>query len=324
MMWFLPALVVLVIGVAFFLFFKNKKSKKQTTVADYLAKPRGGFAGPLKGLFGGPSRAILSLLPELEETLLSADVGIETTAKLLNAIKDNSALKTSEEALQFLKSKIETLLTVVSPWDLPAHKPAVFFFVGINGTGKTTSIGKLAHYFKSQGKKVLLVAADTFRAAAMDQLKIWADRTGADFVGGAFEADPASVVFNGVKAALARSVDIVLIDTAGRLHTKNSLMEELKKMVRVAEKELGRPVDDIFMILDATTGQNGLSQVKVFLQTIRLTALILTKYDGTSKGGIVLPVVTETGLPLRFIGVGEGVNDLNPFDAPQFVKDLFE
>ncbi|MBI4410894.1 MAG: signal recognition particle-docking protein FtsY [Deltaproteobacteria bacterium] len=300
------------------------------------------WISPLKELLFGPGREVRELIPEIEEKLLSADVGVATTQMLVDALQTASP-KTGQEAYGFLKGKVEEILTSTEkiPPNPPLKKggeggfPKVIFFVGINGVGKTTTIGKLAHRLKSEGKKVMLVAADTFRAAARDQLGIWAERSQAEFVGGSDNADPASVVFDGCSAAKARKCDVALIDTAGRLQTKTHLMEELKKMVRAASKAAGRlpavgrlpgagrPPDEILLILDATTGQNGLNQARVFLDAVPLTGLVLTKYDGTAKGGILVSIVRETGLPLRYVGVGEKIEDLKPFSAHEFVSSLF-
>ncbi len=305
----------------FLLFKKKKAASSASKPASLLEKPRSGFIAPLKRLFSD-SRQLEEIIPELEELLLSGDVGVATTTALIDDLRQN--LASGANPTEHLKEKILKILTPSTSFALGDKKPFVIFIVGINGTGKTTSIGKLAHHYKAQGLKAMLVAADTFRAAAGDQLEIWAKKAQVDFVGGEPNADPASVVFNGMQAAKARAMDLVLVDTAGRLHTKSSLMEELKKMVRVCSKELGRDPNEVWMVLDATTGQNGLNQVKIFKEAVPLTGLILTKYDGTSKGGVLLPVVSETGLPLRFIGVGEGATHLKSFDAQSFVNDLFD
>jgi len=302
------------------------KAAAVDTLSDHLSRPKQGLVDPLKSLFFGPKKEVAAIIPELEETLLAADVGIETTTFLIDALRE-SKVRTSEEAYSFLKEKIQELLSnfKFEPYNLKSlPRPLVFFFVGVNGAGKTTTIGKIAAQYMEQGFRPMLVGADTFRAAAQDQLKIWAERCGGDFVGGEQDADPASVVFDGIEAAKARGCDLVLIDTAGRLQTKSNLMEELKKMVRVGEKALQQPVDEVFLVLDATVGQNGLSQARLFLEAAKVTGIILTKFDGTAKGGILLSVVRELGLPLRFVGVGEQIGDLKPFEAHEFVESLFE
>ncbi|EKD41878.1 MAG: hypothetical protein ACD_73C00472G0004 [uncultured bacterium] len=316
-------LAICVAGGVVFVIFKRKKFRKNL-ITSSLAKPRSGFVDPIKKLFLGESKAIKEILPHLEEVLLQADVGVKMTATLIDALQAETSIKSAPEAYEFLKKKILDSLTILQKTSVGNPKPNAIFFVGINGTGKTTTIGKLAAAFKSGGKKVLVVGADTFRAAAGDQLKVWAERSGVDFVGGEPEVDPASVVYNGIAAAIARGMDVVMVDTAGRLHTKTSLMEELKKMHRVATKELGHAPDDIWLVLDATTGQNGLNQAKVFGQALPLTGLILTKYDGTAKGGIILSITSELGLPVKYLGEGEGIGDLKPFEPHEFVEELFK
>lgn len=289
-----------------------------------LSKPKSGWIAPLKSLFGaGPKKTVRELIPQIEEVLISADCGVPTTLSLINELEAATHIKTEEEVFDFLKKRIVEILTPKTEFVLPTQKPVVIYMVGVNGVGKTTTIGKLASHFKEKGLKVLLVAADTFRAAAKEQLEVWSSRNDVDFVGGQANADPASVIFDGLKAAKARGVDLVFVDTAGRLHTKTGLMDELQKMVRICEKEMGRNPDEIFLVLDATTGQNGLSQAKTFGSAVPLTGLVLTKLDGTARGGILLSVASETGLPLRFVGVGEAIEDLRPFEATSFTEALF-
>lgn len=274
-----------------------------------------------KNLFSGLKKNIRESLPELEERLLLADVGSVVAGQLVDLIKQSDS-KTSEEIQMLIQRQVAEWMTP-TPFVLPLHRPLVFFFIGVNGTGKTTTIAKMACWLAGQGFKSLLVAGDTFRAAASEQLKIWADRLKAEFVGGASGADPASVVFNGIQAAQSRRLDAVLVDTSGRLQTKTPLIEELKKVYRATIKSAGRDLDEIFLVLDATTGQNGLSQVIHFCEALPLTGLILAKYDGASKGGFVIRAVRETSLPLRFVGVGEKITDLEVFDPHQFSKNLF-
>ena len=256
----------------------------------------------------------------LEEILLTADVGVAATEKLMQ-----KAVTETE-----LKNAIIKILTPRNPSTQPspargagARTPFVIYLVGVNGVGKTTTIGKLAHQFKAQGLKVMLVAADTFRAAAVEQLTIWASRNDVLITAGAANADPASVIVDGLNSAKAKGVDVVLVDTAGRLHTKSNLMEELKKMVRMSDKAIGRAPDEIFLVVDAITGQNGFSQAKIFLEAIPVSGVILTKYDATSKGGIIIAIVDQTGIPIRYVGLGEGITDLKPFVAEEFVEKLF-
>lgn len=278
----------------------------------------------LKKTLLGSDKILKELLPEIEETLLAADVGTTTTAKLCAEISQKAQTGSRVQILDFLKSEIQKKLTPDTKFAIDTNKkPFVIYLVGVNGVGKTTTIGKLAGQFKEQGHKVLLVAADTFRAAAVEQLKIWADKNQVDFVGGKPEADPSSVIVDGLRAAQGQHSDVVLIDTAGRLQTKHNLMEELKKMTRMCDKVLARAPDEIFLVVDAITGQNGFSQAAVFLSAIPLTGLILTKYDATAKGGIILSIVEQTGLPIRYVGLGEGIHDLKKFDAKEFVEKMF-
>lgn len=289
---------------------------------------------PFKKIFSGFTGNIKDILPEVEERLLAADVSPSLSAELIRVV-ELEAPSNEAQAITILKHHISDLLSRGARPCAPtlllgaassaptSSKPSVFIFVGINGAGKTTTIGKLSYLFKKQNLKTLLVAGDTFRAAANDQLKIWADRTGADFVGGQPDSDPASVVFDGVSAGKNRQVDVVLVDTSGRLQTKTHLMEELKKMGRICEKALGRKPDGIFLVLDSTIGQNSLSQAKLFSEIIPVTGFILTKYDGTSKGGVLLSIIKETGLPVLYVGVGEKMEDLKPFNAIEFIEGLF-
>lgn len=256
----------------------------------------------------------------LEEKLLEADVGVHVTSRLVDFAKKKKF--SSEEIVPALKEVLAPILNF-TPFQMPPDRPAVFFFVGVNGVGKTTTLGKLAHYWKKEGYQPLIVAGDTFRAAARDQLKIWAERCSVGFVGAGDNADPASVVYDGITAAQKRRCDLVLVDTAGRLHTKTNLMEQLSKMTDVTKKILNRPADEVFLILDATTGQNGLAQAKIFQESIGVTGIILTKYDSTASGGVIFSIAEQTGLPIRFLGVGEGLEDLRPFDPVAFLSKLF-
>lgn len=282
------------------------------------------FFRGLKQLLLSSDKTLKELLPEIEEILLTADVSAAMTAKLCDEIAKKGQTGSRAEIFNFLKTEIQRKLTSHSEFLIDASKkPFVIYLVGVNGAGKTTTIGKLACQLKEQGHSVLLVAADTFRAAAVEQLKIWADKNQVDFVGGKFEADPSSVIVDGLRAAVSRHIDVVLIDTAGRLHTKHNLMEELKKMTRMCDKILARPADEIFLVVDAITGQNGFSQAQIFLAAIPLTGIVLTKYDATAKGGIILSIVEQTGLPIRYVGMGENIHDLKKFDAKEFVEKIF-
>ncbi|MHB8994076.1 MAG: signal recognition particle-docking protein FtsY [Armatimonadota bacterium] len=267
------------------------------------------------------------LLEELEETLIQADVSAPLAVKLVDELRDKAEKEhiTDPAGLEeLLRQRVKRML---SPWQTALNTgitaPTTFLVLGVNGTGKTTTIAKVANWYHSAGNKVMVVAADTFRAAAIDQLKIWAQRIGCDIVAQQPDSDPAAVAYDAIQAAKARGTQLVVIDTAGRLHTKTNLMEELKKMVRVVERELGRPPDEKLLVLDATTGQNGLNQVKQFNEAIGVTGLILTKMDGTAKGGIVLTIAEEVGIPIKLIGTGEKVTDLQLFDAKEFADSLF-
>lgn len=289
-----------------------------------LSRTRETLAGGLDRLFNGRKEVDALLLEELEELLITADIGVETTLFLIQALYDKlrrRELGDVEKLKSALKAEMVALLTAPPPPEITA-RPWVVLVVGINGVGKTTSIAKLARQARGQGLNPMLVAADTFRAAAVEQLEIWGERVGAPVIKQKTGSDPAAVVFDGLAAAQARGVDLVFVDTAGRLHTKVNLMEELKKIHRTAVKKLPGAPHEVYLVLDATTGQNALSQARLFHEAVGLTGLILTKMDGTAKGGVALGVVHETGIPLRYIGVGEGMEDLRPFDAEAFVEAI--
>jgi fused signal recognition particle receptor len=270
-------------------------------------------------------------LEELEEALILADLGVQTTEKILQEVTKRVKQKTIEAGEGLQTGVIETVRdillasTPVSATDLTSRpRPWVLLMVGVNGVGKTTTLGKLAHQFQAAGEKSILVAADTFRAAAIEQAELWAKRAGVDIIKGQPGGDAAAVAFDAVRAARARQVDRVLIDTAGRLPTKVHLMEELKKMRRVLEREMPGAPHDIWLVLDATTGQNGIAQVQQFHDSLGLTGLVLTKLDGTAKGGIVINIADQFHVPIRYIGIGEGLDDLRPFDAAEFAAALLE
>ena len=270
-------------------------------------------------------------LEELEEALILADLGAQTTEKILQEVTRRVKQKTIEAGAGLQAGVIETVrdillaATPASATDMPSRpRPWVLLMVGVNGVGKTTTLGKLAYKFQAAGEKSLLVAADTFRAAAIEQAELWAKRAGVDIIKGQPGGDAAAVAFDAVRAARARQVDRVLIDTAGRLHTKSHLMEELKKMRRVLEREMPGAPHDIWLVLDATTGQNGIAQVQQFHDSLGLTGLVLTKLDGTAKGGIVINIADQFHVPIRYIGIGEGLDDLRPFDAAEFAAALLE
>ena len=281
----------------------------------------------LDGLFAGFTKADDDFYEELEECLILADVGMQVTSKVVADLRKkvkSERLKTNVE----VKNGLTSILTgVLNAGDLELKlntKPAVILMVGVNGVGKTTTIGKLAASYTAQGKKVLLVAGDTFRAAAAEQLTVWSERAGCGIVRHEEGSDPASVVFDGCVAAKARGADLVIIDTAGRLHNKANLMNELSKITRVIRRELPDADLETLMVLDATTGQNGLIQAKQFAETTGLTGIVLTKLDGTAKGGIVFAIAGEMGLPVKYIGVGEGVDDLMAFNPAEFVEALLK
>ncbi|MBI4515826.1 MAG: signal recognition particle-docking protein FtsY [Deltaproteobacteria bacterium] len=271
----------------------------------------------------GRDRTLAAWLDDLEEALILADVGLATTQRLIAALRRHPGLDSATAVLEALKAEIRALLGD-NPPERPTAKPLVILVAGVNGVGKTTSIGKLAHRYRSAGNSVLLVAADTFRAAASEQLEVWAERAGCDLVKHQSGADPSAVVFDGLKAAQSRGADVVIIDTAGRLHVKANLMEELKKIVRVIGREIPAAPHESFLVLDATTGQNALSQTRLFQEALPLTGVILTKLDGTAKGGVVLAVKSELQLPIRYVGLGEALDDLRPFEAEAFTAALFE
>lgn len=270
-----------------------------------------------------------ALLAKLEKALLSADLGVITTREVLAALKEQAAqqvLKDSSQIRGELKSQLLRILRAVpaSTNGRAGAGPVVVFVVGVNGTGKTTTIGKLANRLKKDGRSVLLCAADTFRAAAIEQLAIWAQRNGVEMIKQKTGADPAAVVFDALTAARARAVDVVIVDTAGRLHTKSNLMAELDKMKRTAAKLVEGAPHEVLLVLDATTGQNGLTQAREFTAHAGVTGLVLTKLDGTAKGGIVVAITRELALPIRYVGTGEKIDDLAPFDAATFVNSLLD
>ena len=290
-----------------------------------LLKTREALGNTLGSVFSGFHQFDDDFYDELEESLILADLGVETATKATDSLRKvikEQHLKTPEEAKDALKDILVQMLDVGDTQLELSTKPAVVLVIGVNGVGKTTIIGKIATQLTKQGKKVLLVAADTFRAAAADQLEIWAGRSGADIVRQHEGADPASVVFDGIQAAKARKVDVILVDTAGRLHNKTNLMNELNKISRIIQRELPDTSREVLLVLDGTTGQNGLQQAKQFKEIAGVTAVALTKLDGTAKGGIVIAVSDALQIPVKFVGVGEGAEDLMPFVAKDFVDAL--
>ncbi len=266
------------------------------------------------------------LYDELIEVLVMGDVGVYTAEQIIEELKDQvgkKGVQNTQEVREYIKEIVAEMLSGDEEIDF-VTVPAVILVIGVNGVGKTTTIGKMAAYFKAQGKKVILGAADTFRAAAIDQLEIWADRAGVDIVKHKEGADPAAVVFDTINAGIARDADIIICDTAGRLHNKKNLMEELAKIYRVIDRELPYSDREIFLVLDATTGQNAVNQAKEFKAVADITGIILTKLDGTARGGVVLSIKNDLKVPVKFIGVGEGIDDLQPFNAQAFAESLFD
>ena len=309
------------------------KKQQQETIDQGLQKTREGFLGKITKAIAGKSTVDEEVLDDLENALVSADVGIETTVKIIEQIEKRVArdkyLNTAE-LNGILKEEIENLLIAVPQdssyenYELPkGHKPHIILVVGVNGVGKTTTIGKLAHNFSQAGKSVLLGAADTFRAAAVDQLTIWSERTNVPIVKKEMGSDPASVAYDTVISGVARNSDVIIIDTAGRLHNKLHLMDELTKIKRVIQKVIPEAPHEVMLVLDGSTGQNALEQAKHFTAATDVTALTITKLDGTAKGGVVLAIASQFKIPVKFIGVGEKATDLLVFDKQQFVNGLF-
>ena len=291
-----------------------------------LAKTKNALFGRLDQLFRGFSKVDEDMLEELEEVLITADVGVGPTEKIIDRLRGKIRAEKITEPEKVKTALEEILVSMIGDGEplVLDTKPSVILVIGVNGVGKTTSIAKIANLLKSEGKSVILAAADTFRAAAVDQLKIWADRVGVDIISHGEGSDPAAVVFDAVNAAKSRHSDVLIIDTAGRLHNKKNLMDELAKINRVVDRELPGCSRETLLVLDATTGQNAVSQAKEFRNSAPLTGLVLTKLDGTAKGGIVFSIREELGIPVKFICVGEQVDDLQYFKADEFVSALFE
>jgi fused signal recognition particle receptor len=318
------------------------KNEPEPTLLEKLkasvTKTKAALSETVDTIFQGGRKIDPSLLKELETALLSADLGVRTTREILEAVRekmDRNALSDAGQLKREIKAHIVRILnapggSVASAPNMGAiaaspngKGPRVIFIVGVNGAGKTTSVGKLANRLRQDGLSVILCAADTFRAAAVEQLEIWAQRNGIEVIKQKSGADPAAVVYDAVAAAKARASDAVIVDTAGRLHTKSNLMAELEKMKRTAAKVIPGAPHDVLLVLDATTGQNGLAQAREFTSSVGVTGIILTKLDGTAKGGIVVAITRELGLPIRFVGTGEQINDLVPFDPETYATSLF-
>jgi fused signal recognition particle receptor len=319
------------------------KNEPEATLLEKLkasvTKTKAALSETVDAIFLGERKIDPSVLKKLETALLSADLGVRTTREILDAVRekmDRHALGDAGQLKREIKSHIVRILNAPRGSGASApgtggmtaspngKGPRVIFIVGVNGAGKTTSVGKLANLLRREGLSVILCAADTFRAAAVEQLEIWAERNDIEVIKQKFGADPAAVVYDAVAAAKARASDAVIVDTAGRLHTKSNLMAELEKMKRTAAKVIPGAPHDVLLVLDATTGQNGLAQAREFTSTVGVTGIILTKLDGTAKGGIVVAISRELGLPIRFVGTGEQINDLVPFDSEIYANSLFD
>ncbi len=293
-----------------------------------LAKTKAGFVDNIQNVVTLGKKIDRDVLEELEELLILSDVGVETSEKIIENLEEKSKrepIKSSDDVTNLLKRELAQVFKELPEQSIDFdQRPHVISVIGVNGTGKTTTIGKLANILKQQNKKVMLAAADTFRAAAIEQLGVWAERTGSDVIQPQTGADPASVAYDAYNSAVAKDMDVLIIDTAGRLHTKVNLMAELDKIHRVVQRQNPNTPHEVLMVMDATTGQNGLVQAKKFAESVNITGIVLTKLDGTAKGGIVFSIVKELGIPVRYIGLGEQIDDLQEFDADLFVEALFQ
>lgn len=308
---------------------KKKKPNFFNKLLQGLTKTRKEMTNKIDSILSVYKKIDDELFDDLEEALVTADVGVSTTMELIDRLKERvKAEKTSDpnEIKNLLKDEIKIMMreTIEDNKLNIEPTPAVILVVGVNGVGKTTTIGKLAYNFKKDGKKVLMAAGDTFRAAAIEQLEEWSNRAGVDIIAHKEGADPAAVIYDGIHAAKSRKADILICDTAGRLHNKSNLMNELNKIFRVVEREYPEAAKEVLLVLDATTGQNAISQAKVFKEVANITGVALTKLDGTAKGGVVIALQSELGLPIKLVGVGEGIDDLQPFNMDDFVEALFE
>ncbi|MCK5760206.1 MAG: signal recognition particle-docking protein FtsY [Candidatus Delongbacteria bacterium] len=305
-----------------------KKESYFDKLSRTLSKTKNSIVGKLNSIISKSNIIDDDILDDIEEALYTSDIGVKTTELIIDKLRERIREEGSSENIEIkeiIKEEVIKLINKVSITELDhKEKPHVILVVGVNGNGKTTTIGKLAHYYKSQGKKVLIGAADTFRAAAIEQLQTWAERTESDFVKHKMGSDPAAVAFDSYKAGAARDMDVILIDTAGRLHNKVNLMKELEKITRVLKKLNTNAPHEVLLVLDATTGQNALSQAKQFSLSSGVTGIVLTKLDGTAKGGVTIAINQEMDIPVKFIGLGEQKEDLEVFDPEEFVKTIFE
>lgn len=295
-------------------------------IAEGLKKTKENFLGGLQRIFNSFTKIDEELFEELEEQMIMSDIGVETSVEICTRVRKKvkeRGITDPNDIMELIYEVISEIMGDDTGLDLSVS-PAVIMVIGVNGAGKTTTIGKLCHLFKNEGKKVLVAAADTFRAAAIDQLEVWTQRAGVDIVKHSEGSDPASVVFDAVAAAKARGCDVLICDTAGRLHNKKNLMEELAKMNRIIEREAPDSSKEILLVLDATTGQNAVNQARLFSEVAPISGIVLTKLDGTAKGGIVISIKNELGIPVKLIGVGEQIDDLQPFSSVDFVKALFD
>jgi len=324
--------------MGFFNLFGNKKDQndqkeqKEPTVFEKIKQAvrqtQENFTERVQDLVVGRKEIDRDMLDELEAIMIGADIGVTTTEEILDSIRDQVSRKTLQDPAQLrvaIKAELRKILSIndTAPKDIADGGPFVILIVGVNGVGKTTTIGKLASRFKGEGKSVMLCAADTFRAAAIEQLEVWSTRSNVPLIKQKPGADPSAVLYDGLQSAKAKKIDVVIVDTAGRLHTKHNLMSELEKMTRIAKREVPGAPHEVLLVLDATTGQNGLTQAKEFTKSAGVTGLILTKLDGTAKGGVVTAIARELKIPIRFVGVGEKIDDLVEFSADDFVESLF-
>ena len=318
--------------MGFFNLFGNKTDTKEPTVFEKIKQAvrqtQENFTEKVQDLVVGRKEIDRDMLDELEAIMIGADIGVTTTEEILDSIRDQVTRKTLEDPAQLrsaIKAELRKILSIndTAPKEIADSGPFVILMVGVNGVGKTTTIGKLANRFRSEGKSVMLCAADTFRAAAIEQLEVWSTRSNVPLIKQKPGADPSAVLYDGLQSAKAKKIDVMIVDTAGRLHTKHNLMSELEKMTRIAKREVAGAPHEVLLVLDATTGQNGLTQAKEFTRSAGVTGLVLTKLDGTAKGGVVTAIARELKIPIRFVGVGEKIDDLVEFSAEDFVESLF-